>query len=188
MWGHSRGQLKPTKCKAPETCFGSPSEVAKDTHMHKYMCITGWTSGKRWAIKWGNAKTVMQFESSETSGVLVIQWVQNLRDLLKTPKKLNLVTREQQMVLDHNFILVTKQLSKDQNRKEKNGPANRYSKESKQFALTLFHYSPAGSVNGKHANTCFLVKMNFKFGSFGSFWSFFGQDNVQVKKLSTSKV
>ncbi len=42
--------------------------------------------------------------------------------------------------------------------------------------------SPSGVVDGKPVNSTFLVKMNFKFRSFGSFLICLGQDDAQVTK------
>ncbi len=47
--------------------------------------------------------------------------------------------------------------------------------------------SPTGSINEMQEITYFLVKINFKFVSFGSFWIDLGKYNAWVRKLSSLK-
>ena len=49
---------------------------------------------------------------------------------------------------------------------------------------TVSNKSPAGVEEAKHVNGTFLVKMNFKFGSFWSFWIYLGRGLGRVKGQS----
>ena len=67
-----------------------------------------------------------------------------MKDLLKSLKEKHLIAVEQHDLLKHNFNNVSKHLFADQMKNSKGDSrlSNRYSPETKQFAMTLHYYSP----------------------------------------------
>ena len=70
--------------------------------------------------------------------------IETLEDLLGNLKEEECISNEQLNLMHHNFEGVAKQLFSDQARNATfdNKTSNRYSQETKQFAMTLHYYSP----------------------------------------------
>ena len=72
--------------------------------------------------------------------------IKNMKDLLQSLKDKQLILDEQLQNLNQNFGHVAQHLFENyaKNVKKSNPHASRYSKETKQFAMTLHYYSPKG--------------------------------------------
>ena len=70
--------------------------------------------------------------------------IQTLEDLMAVLQEEECISNDQQNLIHHNFEGVSKQLFSDQARNAtlNNKMSNRYSQETKQFAMTLHYYSP----------------------------------------------
>ena len=75
-----------------------------------------------------------------------VKKIQNVQYLLQSLKNKQLILDEQLQNLNQNFGHVAQQLFENyaKNVKKSNPHASRYSKETKQFAMTLHYYSPKG--------------------------------------------
>ena len=69
--------------------------------------------------------------------------IHNLNDLFKSLKEKQFVADKKLQLLQHNFSGTAKHLFQNQQKNQQSGKhENRYSEETKQFAMTLHYYSP----------------------------------------------
>ena len=122
----------------PETILQpSPSKLAKiSASDHAYANTQGYPDVELSELK-KQVKTLKQKVRRRNKKV------KSLKDLLQSLRDKQLIALEQHDLLTHNFNEVAKHLFKDQMKNSKDAKqGNRYSLETKQFAMTLHYYSP----------------------------------------------